>query len=67
MPSLTIRDIPDDLHAKLKAEAEAHGRSLNREILLRLKVSVDRRQPPVDAVVESLRTPRRKKGLEVSR
>lgn len=67
MPSLTIRDIPDDLHAKLKAEAEAHGRSLNREILLRLKVSVDRRQPPVDAVVESLRAPRRKKGLEVGR
>ena len=60
MPSLTIRDIPEDLHAQLKAEAAAHGRSLNKEILLRLKVSADRRQPPVDALVEKIRTSGRK-------
>lgn len=60
MPSLTIRDIPEELHARLKAEAAAHGRSLNKEILLRLKVSADRRQPPVDALVERIRTSRRK-------
>jgi plasmid stability protein len=39
MPSLTLKDIPVDLHAKLKADAETHGRSLNKEILLRLKLS----------------------------
>lgn len=62
MPSLTIRDIPEELHARLKAEAAAHGRSLNKEILLRLKVSADRRQPPVDALVERIRTSRRKQA-----
>jgi plasmid stability protein len=39
MASLTLKDIPGELHAKLKADAETHGRSLNKEILLRLKVS----------------------------
>ena len=62
MPSLTIRDIPEELHARLKAEAAAHGRSLNKEILLRLKVSTDRCQPPVDALVEKIRTSRRKQA-----
>ena len=55
MPSLTIRDIPEDLHAKLKADAAAHGRSLNKEILLRLSVSLARRQPSVDAIVDRMR------------
>jgi plasmid stability protein len=55
MPSLTIRDIPEELHARLKADAVAHGRSLNKEILLRLAVSVIRRQPSVDEVVDRLR------------
>jgi plasmid stability protein len=39
MASLTLKDIPVDLHARLKADAETHGRSLNKEILLRLKLS----------------------------
>lgn len=55
MPSLTIRDIPEDLHSRLKADAAAHGRSLNKEILLRLSVSLARRQPSVDAIVDRMR------------
>jgi len=39
MASLTLKDVPVELHAKLKADAETHGRSLNKEILLRLKLS----------------------------
>ncbi len=62
MPSLTIRDIPEDLHERLKSDAAAHGRSLNKEILLRLKVSTHRRQPPVDALVERIRTSRGKQA-----
>ena len=30
MPCLTIRKIPEDLHAKLEADAVAHGRSRNK-------------------------------------
>jgi len=33
MPNLTLKNIPDDLYARLKAAAQAHHRSLNSEIL----------------------------------
>ena len=37
MPTLTLRNIPEDLHAKLKDSAKRNGRSLNSEILARLE------------------------------
>lgn len=33
MPTLTLKNIPDDLYARLKEAAQAHHRSLNSEIL----------------------------------
>ena len=33
MPALTIKNIPDDLYARLKISARVHRRSLNSEIL----------------------------------
>ena len=39
MPNLTLRGIPDDVHAELKAAAKRHHRSLNGEILARLGAS----------------------------
>ena len=33
MPTLTIKNIPDNLYAQLKEAAQAHYRSLNSEIL----------------------------------
>ena len=45
MPSLTIRDIPEDLHVTLRQEAAANGRSINKEVLLLLRTAlVTRRQ-----------------------
>ncbi|HPA52707.1 MAG TPA: Arc family DNA-binding protein [Thermoanaerobaculia bacterium] len=55
MPSLTIRDIPEDLHEKLKADAAAQGRSLNKEILIRLRLSTEPRKPPVDELLRRAR------------
>jgi hypothetical protein len=40
MPSLTLRDIPDDLYRRLAEAAEENDRSLNREIIARLKESI---------------------------
>ena len=37
MPTLTIRDLPDDLHHWLKQQAEAHHRSVNKEVIALLK------------------------------
>ncbi|NOZ53767.1 MAG: Arc family DNA-binding protein [Gammaproteobacteria bacterium] len=33
MPSLTIKNIPDDLYSRLKEAAQVHHRSMNSEIL----------------------------------
>jgi plasmid stability protein len=51
MPTLTLKNIPDDLHARLKASAEHNRRSLNSEILVRLEQDVKR--PVLDPVVHA--------------
>jgi antitoxin FitA len=55
MPTLTLKNIPDELHARLKASAERNRRSLNSEILMRLEQDISR--PAIDPAVhaESLR------------
>ena len=37
MPSLTIKNLPADLHARLKESAERHRRSLNAEAIVCLE------------------------------
>ncbi len=51
MPTLTLKNIPDDLHARLKASAERNRRSLNSEILIRLEQ--DSSRPVLDPVVHA--------------
>jgi plasmid stability protein len=40
MPNLTLKDVPPDLHARLRARAEQHHRSLNREAIACLEAAV---------------------------
>lgn len=37
MASITLKDIPEDLHARLKREGEANFRSMAQEVLARLE------------------------------
>jgi antitoxin FitA len=37
MPTMTIKNVPDDLYEKLKESAQEHGRSMNNEVLFCLK------------------------------
>lgn len=37
MPNVQIRDVPEDLHRRLKAQAAAEGQSLNEFLLGRLR------------------------------
>jgi plasmid stability protein len=37
MPTITLKNIPGDLHRKLKKRAEEHHRSLNKEVIATLK------------------------------
>jgi hypothetical protein len=41
MPSVTIKDLPEDLHGQLKREAEANFRTLNQEVLARIQRSFE--------------------------
>jgi len=56
MASITIKDIPEDLHGQLKREAEASFRSLNQEVLARLERTFE-----IDA---ALNTKRDQKWIE---
>jgi hypothetical protein len=51
MLTLTLKNIPKDLHLRLKASAEKNRRSLNSEILTRLES--DFAAPPVDPEVQA--------------
>ncbi|HEY2046156.1 MAG TPA: Arc family DNA-binding protein [Candidatus Udaeobacter sp.] len=37
MPTITLKNVPADLHRQLKKRAEEHHRSLNKEIIATLK------------------------------
>jgi plasmid stability protein len=53
MPSFTVKDIPHDLYDRLKASAKVHHRSVNREILHRLEVSLRSRKVPASEILEA--------------
>jgi antitoxin VapB len=43
--TMTLRDVPEDLHAWLKQQAEAHHRSVNKEVIALLESLRIRPQP----------------------
>jgi antitoxin VapB len=45
MATLTLRDVPGELHDWLKQQAEAHHRSVNKEVIAALE-SLRRQNPP---------------------
>jgi Arc-like DNA binding domain len=48
--SVTLKDIPEELHGQLKREAEANFRSLNQEVLARIERTFE-----IDAALNSKR------------
>lgn len=55
MPTtLTLKNIPDDLYARLKGSAEAHRRSLNSEAIVCLEsVLLPGRVPPAERLARA--------------
>jgi len=37
MSTITLKNVPDSLHAALKSRAKSHGRSLNKEVICALE------------------------------
>lgn len=55
MPTLTIKGLPDPVYERLKAQAEAHRRSLNSEIISCLERAVASRPLDVESFLKGLR------------
>jgi antitoxin FitA len=52
MPSIQVKDVPDDVHAVLRRRAAAAGQSLQEYLLARL--SDDAQTPTVEEVLERI-------------
>ena len=56
MAGLLIKELPKELHRKLKARAAAHRRSLSSEAIVILETALhDRSGPPTLAEIDRLR------------
>jgi plasmid stability protein len=63
MPTLTIKNLPDDVYRRLKERAGREHRSLNREIILCLERAVHAEELDVDAwLAQAAKLRRRYKG-----
>jgi plasmid stability protein len=67
MASITLKNIPANLHRKLKKRAVEHHRSLNKEIIATLKNATGETHPvDVDALIRQARAARSKFTREIS-
>lgn len=64
MPNLTLKNIPEDLIVRLRAQAEINRRSLNSEILVLLDAALDVRKPDVETLLTSIDAIHEEQGFE---
>ena len=55
MPTLTIKNIPDELYRQLKRTAEQHRRSLNSEVIVCLEHSLQRSRSNASSILARAR------------
>lgn len=54
MPSITIKNVPEDVHRELQRRAAANGQSLQRYLLAKLVEQA--RQPDLDEILDRVET-----------
>jgi plasmid stability protein len=55
MATVTLKNIPDDLYARLKAAAARNRRSINSEIIVCIEDRLVGRKIPAEQILESVR------------
>jgi antitoxin FitA len=60
MANLTLKDLPENVHRELRARAERHRRSLNREAIACLEAVVLAERIDPDALLARARAARRR-------
>jgi plasmid stability protein len=67
MATITLKNIPADLHRELKKRAEEHHRSLNREIIATLKTATGKtHRVDVETLIREARAARTKFARQIS-
>lgn len=60
MPSITVKNIPDRIYNKVRAQAEVHHRSINSEIIACLEKAVEPQRVSADDILQEARRLRKK-------
>jgi plasmid stability protein len=55
MATITVKNIPDELYARLKAAAVGNRRSINNEIISRIEKSLSPRRTTTEALLARIR------------
>jgi plasmid stability protein len=55
MPSITVKNIPDEVYSRLRAAAETNRRSINMEIIARIEESLISKRLPARNVIARIR------------
>lgn len=55
MPSITVKNIPEEIYEKVKEQAAAHHRSINSEIIACLEKSVTSTRPSAETILQKAR------------
>ena len=48
MPTITLKNVPAKLHARLKAQAKQHKRSLNQEAIVCIELAIRSERPDAE-------------------
>lgn len=63
MPTtITLKNVPDDLHHRLKEAAASHRRSINNEAIVCLETVLFANQPPAEERLQRIQKLRRELG-----
>jgi len=60
MPSITVKNIPEEIYDKVREQAKAHHRSINSEIIACLEQTVKAKQVSTDDILQEARRLRKK-------
>ncbi len=60
MPSITVKNIPEEIYDKVREQAKAHHRSINSEIIACLEQIVKPQQISSDDILQEARRLRKK-------
>ncbi|WP_340104639.1 FitA-like ribbon-helix-helix domain-containing protein [Rhodohalobacter sp. 8-1] len=60
MPSITVKNIPEDIYKKIREQAGAHHRSINSEIIACLEKTVKPQTVSADDILKEARRMRKK-------